>query len=1849
MNKQFKRVVAVLLCLVMTFCLLPTTALASIEGWEENNVIYDGTTFGTNGYYNVISQKDYTLVPGAAYETEMVLNNSTNNRRQVLHIVEVDPSNPDISVIPGYYGIDRDLTDVNNQVAALLTDTAKYYEDNLGYNVVAGMNTALRYDSNYPTILVYNGQNLTMGRQNTQTYLGVYKDAEGNISCMVKAASEFDADFASGTLWQAMAVNFGFVVKDGALVSATEERTSSTAARSLIGIKEDGTLVFVMNDGRGANNSVGFNNYELGESMLALGCKWAVNCDGGGSSTFISKRAGESTWEMRSVPCDGAQRPTIHSMFIVSNVGPTGVLHNVEIESNYDYFAPGTTFTFDAKAVDTHGYEMALPEGATWALSDTAFGTISNGTFVSNGTLGDVDIQVLSGETVVGSRTIHVANPTTLKLSVTETVLPYSTPDKPRETEIPVEAKIGEADVYYDSGSFTVALDDPTAATLDGFTIRATEDTSKTGVVATVTYIPTNTVLTYTVTYGKGSEILWDFEDNIDGWLGQQAAHDWQVAHGVTPFDEDKSVNNSLNTSGQMNASSRSRTFLSTRENGGQVHNGHSALGVEYDFTGADFNSWVYMILFNVQNVPNADGTFPIVLRDTANGKNATGVGMWLYLPVGFHDDKNNGSLALQMNLYFRTADGKEGQTGVNMQYKGKNLNALTEADIPDGRWIYVKGALPNYPYVALTNPMQSNFRAPSIFRMYIKPSIAQTLTYYYDDITLDYSDAVDDRDEPVISNPCYAINDTAISLDGTPTVASASVTFTADAADVVASNATGLNTATAQVYLDGVACETSFVHGKIIANAVRIASGEHTVVFEIYDNIGNIGQCKRTFNCSDESNNAFYLAGHNDSGLPAETGSIYYLDLKAKEIEKVNTVVTTIDLQTANTWQLEHMTVANGFTATYTVNEAEPEFATLTITKTGNVTLTGDQTLVSIPVRVWFWHEDWLFGGDGTAAQSGTAARYNKYGEPVLKIEADFVYGLMNNDVPFGGSFSVATKVDGNKTSGLWHIHDAELTALPDQAATCTQPGYTGRTYCETCKSIVDWGTTIPATGHDWQLVNGEFICNICGEALNPGTGLFECNGKYYYAVNNVLQSGWVQIENDFYYFDPQTFAPVETYNTGKVTYTFDETGKLAHGEWYNDGIGWKYYYGPDYYHHNGTQTANCVWAEIDGETYAFNENGYRYEGLSLVYNNVSMQIGVFSDEGVYQGDYKNGKEGAGPEILDCCFGVKVYVVDGYPEHAGLFKLNGFWHYARGKGIMVVDGSYNCTLNMTRSIPAGDYNFDADGNMILPQGITYVDGNLYYYGEDGREEKGLVRDERGLYYYFGHNLYALGEGDYYFPEDKLNGYTYSDGVTPLTAGTYHVNADRNVVIPDLKNGIYEEGGKLYYYENSIKVQKGLVKDDNGDFYYFGLKYYAVSDGTFYFPEEKLNGLTHPGSDVLLHAGNYVVGADGKVVIPEVKNGIYDEDGKKWYYENDERVAKGLVQDASGDFYYFGLKYYALSAGTYYFPEEKLNGLTDPNGDALQAGNYEVGADGKVIIKVGVYRETDNTLHYYVGGKYLKDTGLMIIGKADEDPYYIFIQKDGSLVANQDYPLRTLNDFIRWMGDYKFDENGRLIPTRGEVVGIRNGRDIGYLTTESGAAINDGLFIRGAGIDSTVLLGDGSASSNTMTAEQTAFAATYLNTHYGITTEMDLRDYYEGDRTDPLGPTVNHKYYTMQAMYNWIFTDNGKEKVKTIFTDLAKPETYPVYLHCSRGVDRTGMITCLLLGTLGVSEHNISIEYCRSIGGYEPNILIVRNYINENYEGDTYQERTEAYLLDCGVTQEQIESIQNIFLGAPQN
>ena len=129
-------------------------------------------------------------------------------------------------------------------------------------------------------------------------------------------------------------------------------------------------------------------------------------------------------------------------------------------------------------------------------------------------------------------------------------------------------------------------------------------------------------------------------------------------------------------------------------------------------------------------------------------------------------------------------------------------------------------------------------------------------------------------------------------------------------------------------------------------------------------------------------------------------------------------------------------------------------------------------------------------------------------------------------------------------------HIHTAE--AVADKAATCTESGYTGRTYCEVCKSIVDWGTTVPATGHSYDFVDGVLKCKECGESYPLGTGLFTVNGKYYYVINGKLETGWRMIDNEWYFFQNDYSAAVgNDVNIDGYYYGFDDTGVLVSGSW--------------------------------------------------------------------------------------------------------------------------------------------------------------------------------------------------------------------------------------------------------------------------------------------------------------------------------------------------------------------------------------------------------------------------------------------------------------------------------------------------------------------------------------------------------------------------------------------------------------------------------------------------------------------------------------------------------------------------
>ncbi len=79
----------------------------------------------------------------------------------------------------------------------------------------------------------------------------------------------------------------GLIINGNISVDENDEVGKAMASnpRTAIGVLKDGTIIFVVSDGR-SNDSEGLSLLELAEFMKSLGCVTAYNLDGGGSSTM---------------------------------------------------------------------------------------------------------------------------------------------------------------------------------------------------------------------------------------------------------------------------------------------------------------------------------------------------------------------------------------------------------------------------------------------------------------------------------------------------------------------------------------------------------------------------------------------------------------------------------------------------------------------------------------------------------------------------------------------------------------------------------------------------------------------------------------------------------------------------------------------------------------------------------------------------------------------------------------------------------------------------------------------------------------------------------------------------------------------------------------------------------------------------------------------------------------------------------------------------------------------------------------------------------------------------------------------------------------------------------------------------------------------------------------------------------------------------------------------------------------------------------------------------------------------------------------------------------------------------
>ena len=147
-----KKILSAVLAMLMVISIIPMSAMAATVDFDLSK--------SSDDYYNVVEKNDYVLAPGAT-ETELVLNNAKGDHRNVVHAVEVDLKNENISLMPTYKGIseDIDLYDESNWGAQIMTDQLAHIENNLGLNVVAGMNVALSWNFEHPFgLLIYKGK-----------------------------------------------------------------------------------------------------------------------------------------------------------------------------------------------------------------------------------------------------------------------------------------------------------------------------------------------------------------------------------------------------------------------------------------------------------------------------------------------------------------------------------------------------------------------------------------------------------------------------------------------------------------------------------------------------------------------------------------------------------------------------------------------------------------------------------------------------------------------------------------------------------------------------------------------------------------------------------------------------------------------------------------------------------------------------------------------------------------------------------------------------------------------------------------------------------------------------------------------------------------------------------------------------------------------------------------------------------------------------------------------------------------------------------------------------------------------------------------------------------------------------------------------------------------------------------------------------------------------------------------------------------------------------------------------------------------------------------------------------------
>ena len=1509
-NKTVKRLTSTVMLVAMLVCTIPVNTYAALPVPSDMTVISDTET---------------TLAPGITQNETVIYDK--NGKRVEMFIATADLNVETVGVQSSYVGaqcVNHGMAKMTEQVAA---HQEKYEKRGEQYTAIVGMNGSYyNMTTGQPEGAFYmEGENGNGINPNGKPFFAILKDGTPYIG------QSGDYNGIKDQIWEAVGAN-EVLVWEGKSTYASED--NAKYPRSAVGITADNKVVFVNANGNQSPKSVGLSRYELAQLLVELGCISAVKYDEGGSATYVTKPQGSDEYVVTNTPSDGGERPVSTGLIIYSTAKGDGEFDVAVLTPEHNYVTPESVVSVKAVGADSVGGAAEIPTDVSWKLTDSNMGTIDNGVFTSNGTVGVAEIQMIYKEEVVGKTTINVVIPE-ISFSNTNTVVPYG-----KTIPLTVNATYEKIPVQLKDGDVVYSLSNPMLGTITNGEFTACASTTGLSggtLIATLQY-GENIHASTSLVFGKGSEVKLDFEESEDKDFTMRSFYvDRNGASGAT------------GPAGRQEMGSAWVVDKTT----GKVRNGDKALAVNVD------NSW-----------GTAAGGYSVMLHfDPVDVTGATYLGMWMYVPV-------KEMSKIQVALYQKsTITNPDAENKAATLFKYQGFNSANVVPKEDG-WYYFRVPVNGMSEIsAMTfSTTDSN---NSIWNPY------DNLVFYIDDITADYSDAVDDRENPIFSDVYISETaDSRVPMNG-QTIDKNTITIVAPAKDdTKLINYTGLNTTSAKVFVDGaeiIKGVTCSIDGNVMVDGVTLSDGTHTFRFEISDKAGNTGAIERQVVVND-SNGDIYLEAPDIALVPL--GSVQYFKLMAKNIEKVQSVTTTIDLDSISHWELEGMEVPYGFAAEYSMNQ-DFNTATITITRTGEVEVSGETVLASLPVRTWEplgWKSKHFIDLGVVSKNPGQVDSYKMMtpygmwmsdGTRMYRIEMQIdsgvvCYGNDKTDTFASDEKHVLTEMNRYRAGGYYnanwkwiqedpttanqehrqgkisnHIH---ISGTPlDKEATCTTAGYTGRIFCVgcdcgskenvynatvdvecqghngACGSVIEWGTVTPATGHEYTVVEGVLKCE-CGKTFNGkytdeklyiegivADGWNADNTKYY--EDGIALTG-VNLVDDFYYNFGNDGVCVGKY-TGKFYnktaegYSYAVNGQLQHG-WYMAGDAWNFFSSTNYLAKIGTYT--FINGACAGVTYVFDEEG-----------NLTSGVWHTTKDGKIQYFY-------GPDCYKWANNT-LEVIDGKTY---CFDKDGYLYL----GYQVLQVGYNQ--------PTYLYHFDdITGELIKiynnETGVLSLNNGDYCYIVNGVVQKGLgmITIDGAQYYVRGNGLFAVGK--YYIGA----GYT---GCGHLTPGYYNFGDDGKFVGPWVEQNTFtgvkaDAEGKLHYYVNGVE-QKGLgmITIDGAQYYVRGNGLLAV--GKYYIGA----GYTGCGH---LTPGYYNFGDDGKFVGPWVEQNTFtgvkaDAEGNLHYYVNDV-IQKGLGMITSdGDEYYVrgnGL----LAVGKYYI------GAGYTGCGHLTPGYYDFGEDGKFV------------------------------------------------------------------------------------------------------------------------------------------------------------------------------------------------------------------------------------------------------------------------------------------------------------